>query len=142
MSTLVGNILVKAAKTHPHIPGNVIASALAVIAGCCRPHSPGLNLCFYDGICHQHRGWTSSHAHGYIQLLQYKGCDLLGYHRYAEVSSPLNAGRCHWTYSSHNALRDSFKLQVCREKVSVTPEGNLLHWNTSNCFRHLVVYLD
>jgi len=34
MSTLVGNILVKAAKTHPKIQGHVIASCLAVIAGC------------------------------------------------------------------------------------------------------------
>lgn len=34
MSTLVGNVLVKAAKTNPHVPGHVIASALAVIAGC------------------------------------------------------------------------------------------------------------
>jgi sodium-independent sulfate anion transporter 11 len=34
MSTLVGNILVKAAKTNPKVPGHVIASALAVIAGC------------------------------------------------------------------------------------------------------------
>jgi solute carrier family 26 (sodium-independent sulfate anion transporter), member 11 len=34
MSTLVGNILVKAAKTHPDVPGHVIASCLAVIAGC------------------------------------------------------------------------------------------------------------
>ena len=34
MSTLVGNILVKAAKTNPTVPGHVIASALAVIAGC------------------------------------------------------------------------------------------------------------
>lgn len=33
MSTLVGNILVKAAKTHPHVEGHVIASCLAVIAG-------------------------------------------------------------------------------------------------------------
>jgi sodium-independent sulfate anion transporter 11 len=34
MSTLVGNILVKAAKTNPKVPGHVIASCLAVIAGC------------------------------------------------------------------------------------------------------------
>ena len=34
MSTLVGNILVKAAKTHPKVQGHVIASCLAVIAGC------------------------------------------------------------------------------------------------------------
>ena len=34
MSTLVGTILVKAAKTHPEVEGHVIASALAVIAGC------------------------------------------------------------------------------------------------------------
>ena len=34
MSTLVGQILAKAAKTHPHVQGHVIASALAVIAGC------------------------------------------------------------------------------------------------------------
>jgi solute carrier family 26 (sodium-independent sulfate anion transporter), member 11 len=34
MSTLVGNILVKAAKTHPKVEGHVIASCLAVIAGC------------------------------------------------------------------------------------------------------------
>lgn len=34
MSTLVGNILVKAAKTNPDVPGHVIASCLAVIAGC------------------------------------------------------------------------------------------------------------
>jgi sodium-independent sulfate anion transporter 11 len=34
MSQLVGQILTAAAKTHPHIPGNVIASALAVISGC------------------------------------------------------------------------------------------------------------
>jgi sodium-independent sulfate anion transporter 11 len=33
MSTLVGNLLVKAAKTNPKIQGHVIASALAVIAG-------------------------------------------------------------------------------------------------------------
>lgn len=34
MSTLVGQIVAKAAKTHKNIPGHVIASALAVIAGC------------------------------------------------------------------------------------------------------------
>ncbi|KUJ22430.1 putative sulfate permease 2 [Mollisia scopiformis] len=34
VSTLVGKILVKAAKTHPTVPGPVIASAMAVIAGC------------------------------------------------------------------------------------------------------------
>jgi sodium-independent sulfate anion transporter 11 len=34
MSTLTGNILIKAAKTNPDIEGAVIASALAVIAGC------------------------------------------------------------------------------------------------------------
>jgi len=34
MSTLTGQILVKAAKTHPDVEGHVIASALAVIAGC------------------------------------------------------------------------------------------------------------
>lgn len=33
MSTLVGNLLVKAAKTNPKIQGHVIASALAVVAG-------------------------------------------------------------------------------------------------------------
>jgi sodium-independent sulfate anion transporter 11 len=33
MSTLVGNIVIKAAKTNPKIQGHVIASALAVIAG-------------------------------------------------------------------------------------------------------------
>jgi solute carrier family 26 (sodium-independent sulfate anion transporter), member 11 len=34
MSTLVGNIVIKAEKTNPKIQGHVIASALAVIAGC------------------------------------------------------------------------------------------------------------
>ncbi|KAF8863295.1 putative sulfate permease 2 [Acephala macrosclerotiorum] len=34
VSTLVGKILVSAAKSHPKVPGHVIASALAVIAGC------------------------------------------------------------------------------------------------------------
>ncbi|KAG9238342.1 putative sulfate permease 2 [Amylocarpus encephaloides] len=34
MSTLVGQIVIKAEKTHPDIPGHVIASCLAVIAGC------------------------------------------------------------------------------------------------------------
>lgn len=34
MSTLVGQIVAKAAKTHPDVPGHVIASCLAVIAGC------------------------------------------------------------------------------------------------------------
>ncbi|KAH6675584.1 sulfate transporter family-domain-containing protein [Halenospora varia] len=34
MSTLVGQIVAKAAKTHKNIPGHVIASALAVISGC------------------------------------------------------------------------------------------------------------
>ncbi|KAM3067675.1 hypothetical protein ACMFMG_000011 [Clarireedia jacksonii] len=34
MSTLVGQILVKAAKTHPDVPGHIIASCMAVIAGC------------------------------------------------------------------------------------------------------------
>lgn len=34
MSTLVGTIVAKAAKTHPEIEGHVIASCLAVIAGC------------------------------------------------------------------------------------------------------------
>ncbi|KAF7952785.1 hypothetical protein EAE96_006011 [Botrytis aclada] len=34
MSTLVGQILVKAAVTNPDVPGHVIASCLAVIAGC------------------------------------------------------------------------------------------------------------
>lgn len=33
MSTLVGQILVKAHKTNPDIPGHVIASCMAVIAG-------------------------------------------------------------------------------------------------------------
>ncbi|KAG0650872.1 Sulfate permease II [Hyphodiscus hymeniophilus] len=33
-STLTGQILIRAAKTHPDVPGHVIASALAVIAGC------------------------------------------------------------------------------------------------------------
>ena len=33
MSTLVGQILERAAKDHPDVPGNEIASALAVIAG-------------------------------------------------------------------------------------------------------------
>jgi sodium-independent sulfate anion transporter 11 len=34
MSTIVGNIVTQAQKTNPKIPGHVIASALAVIAGC------------------------------------------------------------------------------------------------------------
>ncbi|KAB8299206.1 hypothetical protein EYC80_001302 [Monilinia laxa] len=34
MSTLVGQILAKAAKTDPDVPGHVIASCMAVIAGC------------------------------------------------------------------------------------------------------------
>jgi sodium-independent sulfate anion transporter 11 len=34
MSTLVGQIVTKAAVTHPDVPGHVIASCLAVIAGC------------------------------------------------------------------------------------------------------------
>jgi sodium-independent sulfate anion transporter 11 len=34
MSTLVGQIVTKAKTTHPHVEGHVIASALAVIAGC------------------------------------------------------------------------------------------------------------
>jgi sodium-independent sulfate anion transporter 11 len=34
MSTLMGQIVAKAAKSHPTIPGHVIASCLAVIAGC------------------------------------------------------------------------------------------------------------
>ncbi|CAG8957648.1 hypothetical protein HYFRA_00010515 [Hymenoscyphus fraxineus] len=34
MSTLVGQIVAKAAVTHPEIPPNVIASSLSVIAGC------------------------------------------------------------------------------------------------------------
>lgn len=34
MSTLVGQILVKAAATNPEVPGHVIASCMAVIAGC------------------------------------------------------------------------------------------------------------
>jgi sodium-independent sulfate anion transporter 11 len=34
VSTLVGKILVAAAKSHPKVPGPVIASALAVISGC------------------------------------------------------------------------------------------------------------
>jgi sodium-independent sulfate anion transporter 11 len=33
MSTLVGQILTRAKKTHPNVEGHVIASALAVIAG-------------------------------------------------------------------------------------------------------------
>ena len=33
-STLTGQILIRAAKTHPHVEGHIIASALAVIAGC------------------------------------------------------------------------------------------------------------
>ena len=33
MSTIVGNVVVKAAKTDPSVPGHVIASALAIIAG-------------------------------------------------------------------------------------------------------------
>ena len=33
MSTIVGNVVVKVAKTDPSIPGHVIASALAIIAG-------------------------------------------------------------------------------------------------------------
>lgn len=33
MSTIVGNIVIDAKKTHPHIPGHVIASALAIICG-------------------------------------------------------------------------------------------------------------
>jgi sodium-independent sulfate anion transporter 11 len=34
MSQLVGNILIKAAKTHPDVPGHVIASTLALVSGC------------------------------------------------------------------------------------------------------------
>ncbi|EHL03631.1 hypothetical protein GLAREA_00777 [Glarea lozoyensis ATCC 20868] len=34
MSSLVGEIVTEAAKTHPKIPGHIIASCLAVIAGC------------------------------------------------------------------------------------------------------------
>lgn len=34
MSTLVGKIVAKAHITHPNIPGHVVASSLAVIAGC------------------------------------------------------------------------------------------------------------
>jgi sodium-independent sulfate anion transporter 11 len=34
MSTLVGKIVAEAKKTHPEVQGHVIASALAVIAGC------------------------------------------------------------------------------------------------------------
>ncbi|KAE8452139.1 hypothetical protein EG329_001606 [Mollisiaceae sp. DMI_Dod_QoI] len=34
VSTLVGKILVAAHKSHPNVPGPIIASALAVIAGC------------------------------------------------------------------------------------------------------------
>lgn len=34
LSTLTGNIVLKAAKSHPHIPGHEVASCLAVICGC------------------------------------------------------------------------------------------------------------
>src|ERR1700760_4163652 len=34
MSSLVGKIVTAAAKSHPHVPGHVIASCLALIAGC------------------------------------------------------------------------------------------------------------
>ncbi|KAJ5624633.1 sulfate permease [Penicillium lagena] len=34
MSQITGNILIEMAKTHPDIPGHVIASALALISGC------------------------------------------------------------------------------------------------------------
>jgi sodium-independent sulfate anion transporter 11 len=34
MSSLVGEIVTAAAKSHPHIQGHIIASCLAVIAGC------------------------------------------------------------------------------------------------------------
>jgi sodium-independent sulfate anion transporter 11 len=34
MSTLVGQIVAKAEKSHPDVPGHVVASTLAVIAGC------------------------------------------------------------------------------------------------------------
>ncbi|KIV83751.1 hypothetical protein PV11_05746 [Exophiala sideris] len=33
MSTITGNIVLKMAKLHPHVPGHVIASALAIICG-------------------------------------------------------------------------------------------------------------
>ena len=33
MSTVTGNVVNKIAKNHPDIPGHVVASALAVIAG-------------------------------------------------------------------------------------------------------------
>lgn len=33
MSTLTGNVVLKVAKSHPHIPGHEVASALAIIAG-------------------------------------------------------------------------------------------------------------
>jgi solute carrier family 26 (sodium-independent sulfate anion transporter), member 11 len=34
MSQITGNILIEMAKTHPNIPGHVIASALALLSGC------------------------------------------------------------------------------------------------------------
>jgi len=34
MSTLVGDVVLQAQATNPHIPPNVVASALALIAGC------------------------------------------------------------------------------------------------------------
>ena len=33
MSTITGNVVNEVAKTNPHIPGHVVASALAIIAG-------------------------------------------------------------------------------------------------------------
>lgn len=33
MSTIVGNVVNKVAETHPEIPGHVVASALAIVAG-------------------------------------------------------------------------------------------------------------
>jgi hypothetical protein len=33
-------------------------------------------------------------------------------------------------------------MQVCREEVPLTPKSNLLHFNASNCIRHIALYLN
>jgi sodium-independent sulfate anion transporter 11 len=59
MSTLVGQIVTKAAKSDPKVQGHVIASALAVIAG---------SIIFFIGIIRI--GWI-------VDLISLTGADVI-----------------------------------------------------------------
>ena len=66
MSTIVGNVVLEAAKSHPQYAGHEIASALAIIVGAIVCF---LGLARLGWIVDQHLCWSDSYNDGYHRFL-------------------------------------------------------------------------